>query len=483
MPSSFLAICLGSIAASTAALGPRGGDWYAWGWNKEAASKARYFPQRQDHFNGSNHKMWLQAYYVNDNHWSGPSSDAPVFLYIGGEGHLSSHSVTHNFVVDWLPTTKAVLFAVEHRYYGCHNASSCPTRNNTPDYSFLSSRQALEDLAAFHQFATAKYGLRPEAKWVAFGGSYPGMLAAFARSMYPDLFHSAVASSAPVIAKFDMNEYYDINSEAYAISAEGVQGSDACYDAIAAGHKDVGLLMTNHSGQQRLAELFPLDVKSAEWLTDRVHQLSFAGDGVASFPAQGNNPRCDTPACGITQICAIMANESGGTPLERLARVRASQHHSVYNSSGYDFWGYQTCTEFAFYQTCELGSKCFFTQGLNTFKDPPSGKRPNDFCTKWNISTNETIAAVDRSNDFYGPKIAAATRIIWPNGDVDPWHGLSHLSPPGKEQPVIWPVRGAHHCAWMSSALGSDQESVKDARAKIYAQVSEWIGLATQIYV
>lgn len=28
-----------------------------------------------------------------------------------------------------------------------------------------------------------------------------------------------------------------------------------------------------------------------------------------------------------------------------------------------DYWGYQTCTEFAFYQTCEVGSNCFFTQG------------------------------------------------------------------------------------------------------------------------
>ncbi len=25
-----------------------------------------------------------------------------------------------------------------------------------------------------------------------------------------------------------------------------------------------------------------------------------------------------------------------------------------------NYWGYQTCTEFAFYQTCEVGSKCFF---------------------------------------------------------------------------------------------------------------------------
>jgi hypothetical protein len=28
-------------------------------------------------------------------------------------------------------------------------------------------------------------------------------------------------------------------------------------------------------------------------------------------------------------------------------------------------WPYQTCTEWGFYQTCELGSRCPFTQGYN----------------------------------------------------------------------------------------------------------------------
>eukprot|EP01051_Picozoa_sp_SAG22_P000823 SAG22_NODE_27_length_29018_cov_465.809646_6_plen_138_part_00 len=27
-----------------------------------------------------------------------------------------------------------------------------------------------------------------------------------------------------------------------------------------------------------------------------------------------------------------------------------------------NYWGYQTCTEFGFYQTCEVGSKCMFLQ-------------------------------------------------------------------------------------------------------------------------
>lgn len=73
--------------------------------------------------------------------------------------------------------------------------------------------------------------------------------------------------------------------------------------------------------------------------------------------------------------------------------------------------------------------------------------------------------------------VANATKIMWVNGDLDPWHALSNLASPGEEQPVVWPVKGAHHCAWMSAAAEDDQQSIKDARAAVYKQVSEWVGL------
>lgn len=458
---------------------------FAWGWNADADSNARYLPQQQDHFDEGNTATWTQAYFMNQDHWAGPDSDAPIFVYIGGEGSgLSSRSVTQNFVVDWLPATQGLLFGLEHRYYGCHNASSCPTDASSPDYTFLSSRQALEDLAVFHRWATKEYNIPETARWVAIGGSYPGMLAAFARALYPELFHSAVASSAPVIAKYNW-DYFGFSSLAYKVQAESVNGSEACYDAVATGHVEVARLMAEEQGRERLAELFPHSVKSASWLAEPENQLDFAGNGVASFPSQGNNPLCTRPACGITQICELMLDPSLGTPLERLAHVKAAQVGESADNGWLGWitaWDYQKCTEFAFFHTCEKGSNCFFVQGLNSLNDPPSGRRPDDMCAeRFGISRSETHAAVNNSNSFYGSAIAAATRIIWPNGDVDPWHGLSHLTSPGVDQPVIFPVRGAHHCAWMSSARETDQASVKEARSQIFSQLQHWLSTPTQL--
>ena len=179
----------------------------------------RYFTQQRDHFDDSDTAEWQQAYYVNDTFWE-PGSDAPIYLCVGGEGPALDGSVVvaspHcNNAVEWLPSTKALMFAVEHRYYGCHNKSACPYSASDPSpLQWLSSTQALADLATFHSYATKQYSLGPANRWVSFGGSYPGMLASWVRLKYPQLIFAAVASSAPVIAQLDMRVYNDIVAQA-----------------------------------------------------------------------------------------------------------------------------------------------------------------------------------------------------------------------------------------------------------------------------
>ena len=157
--------------------------------------KPLFFETRRDHFNITDTTKWQQAYYVNATFWT-PGSGAPVFLCVGGEGPALDGSVVVSSVhcnnaVEWLSETRALMFAVEHRYYGCHNMSACPySPSDEKPLRWLSSRQALADLATFQRHATSAFGISAASKWVTFGGSYPGMLASFARIKHPPLHYS-----------------------------------------------------------------------------------------------------------------------------------------------------------------------------------------------------------------------------------------------------------------------------------------------------
>lgn len=100
----------------------------------------------------------------------------------------------------------------------------CVCRNlSVKNLRFLSSEQALADLATFTVAMREKYNFTvihgsylkfrwgsfgslhqsQDNKWVAFGGSYPGSLAAWYRLKYPHLVDIAVSTSAPLVAKLD----------------------------------------------------------------------------------------------------------------------------------------------------------------------------------------------------------------------------------------------------------------------------------------
>ena len=124
----------------------------------------------------------------------------------------------------------ALFVAVEHRYYGL----SLPTPDfSTDNMRFLSSRQALEDLAQIRNYVAGKYHLTNDNLWIAQAGSYPGMLTSWFRLKYPHLVHAAIADSAPVQAQADFHQFYDVVAESMA--AEIVGGSQDCADIIEEG--------------------------------------------------------------------------------------------------------------------------------------------------------------------------------------------------------------------------------------------------------
>ena len=65
--------------------------------------------------------------------------------------------------------------------------------------NLLSFRQAQNDVAYFVESMTKTHEFT--GPWIAFGGSYPGSMVAWAREKYPHLIKGGVSSSGPLLAK------------------------------------------------------------------------------------------------------------------------------------------------------------------------------------------------------------------------------------------------------------------------------------------
>ena len=117
--------------------------------------------------------------------------------------HLFRASVGRDYAIDWV---LAPLIA-NYRFYG----KSRPTPDlSLENLKYLSSHQALADIAFFKEYIVDQFKLTEDNRWIAFGGSYSGALAAWLRIKYPNVVHGSVATSAPVQAEFDFYQYLEV---------------------------------------------------------------------------------------------------------------------------------------------------------------------------------------------------------------------------------------------------------------------------------
>jgi hypothetical protein len=273
-----------------------------------------------------------------------------------------------------------------------------------------------------------------------------------------------------------MYEYNDAVAHAYTVSDNNVGGSPACAAAIREGHRQLEVLLKSAEGVAAAEKSLGFGQGELATLRDQQEQL---GQGAAYFPSQGNDPACTEAACNIRKICIMMLNASAGDELHRIAAVRraqGAQRQLQVAEDWPDFWEYQTCTEFGFYQTCMNGSKCMWPHIIDV-EFMASG------CAEYDIMVPAITANIEATNKHYGGLAPADSSgalgscVLWPNGEVDPWATLSVLVAPGPEQPVLW-VDGASHHAWTHPSDASDQASVVLARKSIRQTVESFLAQA-----
>ncbi|OJJ33236.1 hypothetical protein ASPWEDRAFT_114702 [Aspergillus wentii DTO 134E9] len=143
----------------------------------------------------------------------------PVFVYDVGEADAEKTAKvyltnTSSFFRNMLEEFHGLGIGWEHRYYG--ESLPYPVSLETPPehFKYHTTRQALADLPYLAQnFSSKAYpdvDVTPKSTpWIMVGGSYAGIRAALSRKEYPDVFHAAFASSAPVQARVNMTMYFD----------------------------------------------------------------------------------------------------------------------------------------------------------------------------------------------------------------------------------------------------------------------------------
>lgn len=449
--------------------------------------RENWFTQVLDHFSPSDKQVWKQRYFVNTRYFLN-DSNSPVFLMIGGEGEASKLWMSRGTWIDYAKKFNALCFQLEHRYYG----KSHPTEDlSIKNLQYLSSEQALADLSIFITAMNEQYGLST-LKWIAFGGSYPGSLAAWLRLKYPHLIHGAVSSSGPLLAEMDFKDYYRVVEEALN------SYSQDCTKAVKQGTEQIGLLIRHMIGQKYLNLKFKLcdpieqSIQNKKDISNFYENLASNWAGIVQYNKDNRiGHKSKVSNITIDTLCDIMINQELGTPSDRLAAINSlllnatdqdcfdykydNMIEDVKNTSwdskqseGGRQWTYQTCTEFGFYQTSSYTPQIFSDQFPAQFFVQQC---MDIFGPKYDASFLN--AAAERTNTFYGALNIQVNNVVFVHGSIDPWHALGIVNSSNPDSAIY--IKGTAHCANMYPKSVSDPPQLNIAREKIAQLIKKWL--------
>ncbi|KAG2303036.1 hypothetical protein Bca52824_031687 [Brassica carinata] len=428
-----------------------------------------WFNQTLDHYSPHDHRKFRQRYYEYLDNFRAP--DGPVFMIICGEGPCSG--IAKDYMSILAKKFEAGVVSLEHRYYGKSNPfNSLATEN----LRYLSSKQALFDLAAFRQHYQESLNVKlnrssgsSDNPWFFFGVSYPGALSAWFRLKFPHLTCGSLASSAVVHAVYDFSAFDQQIGES--------AGQD-CKAALQETNKllEIGLKVNGKA----VKALF----NATELHVDADFLYLTADAAVMAFQ-YGNSDKLCVPL--------VKAKKNGSDLVETYSKyvrdhcmkvwglhVRPYNRKHLRNTvvtavSTYRIWWFQVCTELAYFQVAPANNSVR-SQQINT-------EYHLDLCKS--LFGKGTYPEVDATNLYYGGDKIAATKIIFTNGSQDPWrHASRQTSSP--ELPSY--IMDCHNCGHGTDLRGCPQSpmviegksnncSSSDAVNKVRQQMVEHIDL------
>ncbi|OQR89194.1 serine protease family S28 [Thraustotheca clavata] len=444
----------------------------------------QYFEKQlldHSHDNCGEPTYWKQRYFSYDGSYGGPGS--PVFLYINGENIARNTTVVSKglFFTQLAKKYNAYVISLEHRFYGKSQPTSDMSTNNL---KYLTADQALADIANFQDYFTQSRNLSSTTPWVAFSGSYPGMLAAWLKYLYPTRFAGSIASSAPINIKADFYEYMNIVHRGLHYF-----GGDECTNTLQEGLKQFHALVASDKPED-IATLNKLFNPCSPMKTD-LDRMDIEANVMGAY--QGFAQENDSADYGLKNVCADLIARDGLSPLEKVAKINALQFSPGSNCTGSDYqndwvnsvsdittdivginrqWTFQTCNEFGFGQTAAKSTGVF-----SELKYVTVDRVYYQMCKDVFGITDTDARIAEKKAKYHGLDINVEN-VVFPSGTIDPWSALAvdnstHLANP-KSKAVY--IEGTSHCRDMYAAAATDSGPVVWAHQQIDAAVGGFLG-------
>ncbi|TKR58868.1 hypothetical protein L596_030256 [Steinernema carpocapsae] len=475
------------------------------------------FKQKIDHNANANLKnnTWDQHYQQMSEYHDKKAKDSLVFLMIGGEGAATPNWVANKGLqyIQWAKEFGAMVFQLEHRFFG---ASQPFTIMSTENLKYLTTHLALEDLANFINTVNAdpkKYGLQGKPRWITFGGSYPGSMAAWFRSQYPSLTLGSVASSAPLWLKLDFYEYTMVMEDT--IRNE----SAACYNTF---NKTFTMLQQktlttdgrnfiNKNFGKNTVNLTPLFNDNNVTMLQLTNFLSNVYDvvqGVIQYTYDGRNnmtvegynvhtmcnyltgngtklPNTDDELMTNLVKFLVWSNKANNVNANlsqnafnndykaMIAPLQATNYSDTNGNPNFDMrgWMWLCCNELGWFQTTSQGYTIFqdivplgfyFQQCEDIFGDSINASHVRD--------QNHI-----RQNAYGGYDYFNATNLVLPNGSLDPWHALGYYKADNKNHVVPHLTPGTAHCSDMYEEYPGEPSALKEVRKVVHDELNYYI--------
>ncbi|CAA2963961.1 probable serine protease EDA2 isoform X1 [Olea europaea var. sylvestris] len=433
---------------------------------KYLTTKALWFNQTLDHFSPYDHRQFGQRYYEFLDHFT---HNGPIFLEICGESVCPG--IPNDYISVLANKFGAAVVSLEHRYYGMSSPFNSLTTENL---KYLSSKQALFDLAIFRQYYQESLNLKlnksnVENPWFVFGVSYSGALSAWFRLKFPHLTCGSLASSAVIQAIYNFTEFdkqigISAGPECKAVLQEITRLVD---ERLASNDKEVKLMFG-------AAEL-KIDGDFLYYLADAAVTAFQYGN-----PDKLCNPLIEAKKAGedIVKAYATYVRENYGDDVATYNQQNLKKTALNVNS-GDRLWWFQVCTEVAYFQVAPSN---------DSIRSPRVDTRYHlDLCK--NVFGEGIYPDVDATNVYYGGTKIAGSKIIFTNGSQDPWrHASKQTSSPDMPSYLI----SCHNCGHGTDMRGCPQsplvpegdakkcsspDAVRKVRQKITDNIDLWLSL------